>query len=62
MKTTTYNIKRMVMLALTGVMTATTLQAQEALHLFYRNGTQEKIAITEDTHVEFVKQPYLELN
>ncbi len=62
MKTTTYNIKRMVMLALTGVMTATTIQAQEALHLFYRNGTQEKIAITEDTHVEFVKQPYLELN
>ena len=64
MKTTTYynKVKRIVMLTLGGVMTATTLQAQEALHLFYKNGTQEKIAITEDTHVEFVKQPHLKLD
>ena len=54
-----HTIKRMVMLSFMGAMTATAMQAQEALHLFYKNGEYEKTLITEDTQVEFVKQPYM---
>lgn len=36
--------------------------AQEYLHLFYKNGDKEKIEITKDTKVEFVKHPYLTEN
>lgn len=36
--------------------------AQEHLHLFYKNGNKEKIEITEDTKIEFVKRPYISEN
>lgn len=61
MRTTIYNkVKRVAVLALLGVAMAPTVQAQEALHLFYKNGAREQLPITEDTYVEFVRQPYLE--
>lgn len=61
MRTTIYNkVKRVAMLALLGAAMAPTAQAQEALHLFYKNGAREQLPITEDTYVEFVRQPYLE--
>jgi hypothetical protein len=56
-----HTIKRVAMLAFVGAMAATGLQAQEALHLFYKNGTHEKIAITEDSQVEFSKHPSMEI-
>lgn len=61
MRTSIYNkIMRMVAFALlSGAMTANVM-AQENLHLFYRSGEYKNIEITEDTKVEFVKQPYLE--
>ena len=62
MKTTIYNkVKRIAMLALVGSMAGISMQAQEALHLFYKNGTHDRIAITENTEIEFVKQPYVEV-
>ena len=62
MKTTIYNkVKRIAMLALVGSMASISMQAQEALHLFYKDGTHNKIAITENTEIEFVKQPYVEV-
>ena len=62
MRTTIYNkVKRIAMLALVGSMAGISIQAQEALHLFYKDGTHNKIAITENTEIEFVKQPYVEV-
>lgn len=61
MKTAIYNkIKRVAMLVLLSAMFVPAIQAQEILHLFYKGGGKEKIEITSDTKVEFVKQPYLE--
>ena len=61
MKTAIYNkVKRAVMLALLGVMMVPATQAQEALHLFFKDGNHEKIAVTDELEVKFVKQPYLE--
>lgn len=63
MRTTIYNkVMRMATLFLMGGAMTTGVMAQENLHLFYKNGTQEKIEITEGTKVEFVKQPYLDFN
>ena len=62
MKTAIYNkVKRAAMLIIAGAMASTSIQAQEALHLFYKDGTHDKIAITENTEIEFVKQPYMEV-
>ena len=62
MKTAIYNkVKRVAMLALLSSMFAPTIQAQEALHLFYKGGGHKKIDITEDLKVEFVKHPFLEV-
>ena len=62
MKTAIYNkVKRAAMLIMAGAMASTSMQAQEALHLFYKDGTHNKIAITENTEIEFVKQPYMEV-
>ncbi len=62
MKTAIYNkVKRAAMLIMAGAMASTSIQAQEALHLFYKDGTHDKIAITENTEIEFVKQPYVEV-
>ena len=56
---TIYNkVKRVAALALTATMLAPAAQAQEALHLFYKNGVRETIEITPDTKVEFYKKPY----
>lgn len=49
--------KRIVLLAVTAVLTTTTLQAQEALHLFYRNKVHKIIELTPDTEIKFVKKP-----
>lgn len=57
--TALHTIKRLVMLSFMGAVTTTAMQAQEALHLFYKNGAHEKVTITDDTKVEFVKQPYM---
>lgn len=57
---TIYNkVKRAAMLALFGAALAPTMQAQDALHLFYKSKQHDVKVITEDTKVEFVKQPYL---
>ena len=56
-----HTIKRLAMLAFMGAMTATAMQAQEALHLFYKNGARENLLITEDTQVEFSKHPFMEV-
>lgn len=60
MRTAIYNkVKRVAALAMAAVLAVPALQAQEALHLFYKDKTRETIEITPDTKVEFVKQPYL---
>lgn len=59
MKTTLYHkVKRAAALILMGGAITTGAMAQETLHLFYKNGKQEKVAITPDTKVEFYKRPY----
>ena len=61
MRTSIYNkVMRMAALFFVSSTMTTGVMAQENLHLFYKSGTHEKIEITEDTKVEFVKQPYLE--
>ena len=60
MRTAIYNkVMRMAALLLLGGTMTTDALAQEYLHLFYKNGNKEKIEITEDTRIEFVKHPYL---
>ncbi len=60
MRTAIYNkVKHVAALAMAAVLAVPALQAQEALHLFYKDKTRETIEITPDTKVEFVKQPYL---
>lgn len=51
---------RVAALAIVAALAAPALQAQEALHLFYKNKTRETIEIKPDTKVEFYKKPYLE--
>ena len=56
-----YNmVKRVVALALAVTLLSPATQAQEAMHLFYKNGKHEIIEMTPDTKVEFYKQPYVE--
>lgn len=60
MRTAIYNkVKRVAVLAITATMLAPAAQAQEALHLFYKNGNREAIEITPATKVEFYKKPYV---
>ena len=62
MRTSLYNkAMRLVALLFMGGAMTTDAMAQENLHLFYRSGEHEKIEIKEDTKVEFVKQPYVEI-
>lgn len=49
---------RVAALAIVAALAAPALQAQEALHLFYKNKTRETIEIKPDTKVEFYKKPY----
>lgn len=59
MRTAIYNkVKRVAALAIVAALAAPALQAQEALHLFYKNNTRETIEIKPDTKVEFYKKPY----
>lgn len=61
MMNTIYNkVKRVAALALAVTMLAPATQAQEAMHLFYKNGKHEIIEMTPDTKVEFYKKPYME--
>lgn len=54
-----YNkVMRVAALAIVAALAAPALQAQEALHLFYKNKTRETIEIKPDTKVEFYKKPY----
>lgn len=60
MMTAIYNkVKRMAALAFASAMLVPAVQAQEALHFFFKDGNREKVEITSDTKIEFVKQPYL---
>lgn len=60
MITAIYNkVKRMAALAFASAMLVPAVQAQEALHFFFKDGNREKVEITSDTKIEFVKQPYL---
>lgn len=57
-----YNkVKRVAALALAATLLAPAAHAQEALHLFYKNGKREMIEITPDTKVEFYKKPYMDV-
>lgn len=59
MKYAIYNkVKRVAALAIAAALTVPAMQAQEALHLFYKNGNRETIVLTPDTKVEFYKKPY----
>lgn len=59
MRTAIYNkVKRVAALAIVAALTVPAMQAQEALHLFYRNGNHETIVLTPDSKVEFYKKPY----
>ncbi|MBR3985489.1 MAG: RagB/SusD family nutrient uptake outer membrane protein [Bacteroidaceae bacterium] len=59
MRTAIYNkVMRVAALAIVAALAAPALQAQEALHLFYKNKTRETIEIKPDTKVEFYKKPY----
>lgn len=59
MRTAIYNkVKRVAALAIVAALTVPAMQAQEALHLFYKNGNRETIVLTPDTKVEFYKKPY----
>ena len=59
--TALHTIKRLVMLSFMGAVTTIAMQAQEALHLFHKNGAHKKVTITEDTQIEFAKHPYMEV-
>ena len=60
--TAIYNkVKRMAALAFASAMLVPAVQAQEALHFFFKDGNREKVEITSDTKIEFVKQPYVEV-
>ncbi len=62
MMTAIYNkVKRAAALAIAAALTVPAMQAQEALHLFYKNGNREAIEITPDTKVEFYKKPYVDV-
>lgn len=62
MRTAIYNkVKRVAALAIAAALTVPAMQAQEALHLFYKNGNREAIEITPDTKVEFYKKPYVDV-
>lgn len=62
MKYAIYNkVKRVAALAIAAALTVPAMQAQEALHLFYKNGNREAIEITPDTKVEFYKKPYVDV-
>lgn len=60
MKTTIYNkVMRMVLLSAIGFIMPASVMAQEKLHLFYKSGVHTTCEITNDTKMEFVKQPYM---
>lgn len=54
-----HKVMRMAALLCLGSTLAIQAQAQEQLHLFYRNGSHEMFDIKDDTRIEFVKQPQL---
>ncbi len=59
MRTNKYmNIKRWAVTLFLGATMLGEVSAQEALHLFYKNGNRETIEISPDTKVEFYKKPY----
>ena len=61
MRTAIYNkVKRLAALFIAGCAMTTGVMAQENLHLFYKDGEHKKLEITENTRVDFVKQPYIE--
>lgn len=61
MMTAIYNkVKRMAALAFASAMLVPAVQAQEALHFFFKDGNREKVEITSETKIEFVKKPYLD--
>ena len=60
MKTAIYDkVKRLAALLLVGGAMTSNIVAQESIHLFYRNLDHQKIEITDDTQIEFVKQSYI---